>query len=71
MNWLNGKKTLIGAFLHFIVFILRGAETYFGLILFPVDLLNFIQEIGNWFIGVGFIHKGWKTDLVQTKIGGR
>lgn len=71
MNWLNGKKTLIGAFLHFVVFVVKGAEASFGLVLFPADLLNLIQEIGNWFIGVGFIHKGWKTDLVQEKVLGK
>lgn len=60
-NWLNGKKTVIGAILHFAVFVVTGLGTYFGFHPLSAAVLGQIDTVANGIITVGLGHKVLKN----------
>lgn len=59
MQWLNGKKTVIGA----VITIVAAVPALLGATLpaFGVDALHVAQYVGYSVLAVGLLHKGYKT----------
>jgi ABC-type phosphate transport system auxiliary subunit len=60
-KWMNGKKTTIGMLLMLLA---QGMQAFFPETL-TTDQIQFIQTAGAAVGGVGVIHKGTKTKVVQ------
>ena len=56
-NFLNGKKTTIGAVILFVVYVVKGLDTFFGFNFVDAVLLGQINDVGLVFTGVGLGHK--------------
>ena len=56
-NFLNGKKTTIGAVILFVVYVVKGLDTFFGFNFVDAGLLGQINDVGLVFTGVGLGHK--------------
>ena len=57
-NWLDGKKTVIGAFLLIVA-------AHGSLIHLTPEWCNFIADIGTVISGAGIVHKGIKGELTS------
>lgn len=64
-EFFSGKKTLIGAGIYFLVDVIGLAQVNFGFQWFTASQLLQIKEVATYITGVGFLHKGFKTDTVQ------
>lgn len=59
-TWFNGKKTTFGALVLFLIYVAKGVETYFGVVVIPQAVLDQISNYAMWFTGLGLAHKAVK-----------
>lgn len=60
-NYFNGKKTIIGAVICFVVYVLKGVDVFFGVDFINAGLLTQVNEFGMTLMGIGLAHKAVKT----------
>lgn len=63
-NWLNGKKTTIGAILFFVAWLLQTIVTHYfttGAPEWLTSTIGFLNDLGAFVTGFGIAHKAKKS----------
>ena len=59
-NWTNGKKTLFSAIILFGVYVARGVQQFFNVVVLDEATLANIEAFGVGLLTIGLAHKGVK-----------
>lgn len=60
-DFLNGKKTIIGAIIDFVVGVISIAQKSFGFVIVPDAQLAQLHDLALFVITVGLAHKAYKN----------